>query len=84
MEVGTEPHVPLVQPPEALPAYHVFRESALDRLEKEYLQRLIRTARGSIKEACQLSGLGRTRLYTLMKKHELSRLDWGTVPSTPQ
>ena len=33
-------------------------------------------SRGSISEACRISGLGRTRLYSLLKKYEISRFDW--------
>ncbi len=55
-----------------LPSFKDYRDLA----EQEYLQKLIRQTQGSIKEACKLSGLGRTRLYTLMKKYNISRLGW--------
>ncbi|MCD6390159.1 MAG: sigma-54-dependent Fis family transcriptional regulator [Desulfobulbaceae bacterium] len=61
---------------QALPVFKQYRDQALALAEKEYFQRLIRQTRGNIKEACKLSGLGRTRLYTLMKKHNISRLGW--------
>lgn len=44
--------------------------------EKRYFRDLMALTRGSIKEACRISGLGRTRLYTLMKKHGISRPGW--------
>jgi len=50
------------------------RERALAEVEQKYLQDLISLTRGNIKQACQISGLGRTRLYTLMKKYKISRI----------
>ena len=44
--------------------------------EKKYVLELLSFTNGSIKEACRLSGLGRTWLYTLMKKYGISRLGW--------
>ncbi|MBN2123378.1 MAG: sigma-54-dependent Fis family transcriptional regulator [Deltaproteobacteria bacterium] len=58
------------------PTYREIRESAIEQAEKKYLQELVSFTRGSIKEACRVSGLGRTRLYTLLKKHGISRLGW--------
>jgi len=46
-----------------------FREAGLVRLEKEYLVSLLQAAAGNISEACRVSGLSRSRLYTLLKKH---------------
>ncbi len=48
-----------------------FREAALARLEKDYLQSLMQTTSGNIGEACRISGLSRSRLYTLLKKHQI-------------
>jgi two-component system NtrC family response regulator len=59
-----------------LPHFKQYRDKAVDLAEQQYLQQLVRQTRGNIKEACQVSGLGRTRLYTLMKKHSISRLGW--------
>jgi len=61
------------------PRFKDYKENLLDEGEKEYLQELMAFTKGSIKEACQISGLGRTWLYTLLKKHGISRLGW---PST--
>ncbi|MDY6989489.1 MAG: sigma-54 dependent transcriptional regulator [Thermodesulfobacteriota bacterium] len=60
----------------AYPKYRDFRDAALAEAEKRYFQDLMSLTRGSIKEACRVSGLGRTRLYTLMKKHSISRTGW--------
>jgi two-component system NtrC family response regulator len=46
-----------------------FREAGLARLEKEYLASLMQRTNGNISEACRISGLSRSRLYTLLKKH---------------
>ncbi|VFQ45560.1 sigma-54-dependent transcriptional regulator [Desulfoluna butyratoxydans] len=55
------------------------REEVLTQADQAYLKHLMRVTRGNIKEACQVSGLGRTRLYTLMKKYGISRLGWSTA-----
>jgi len=47
------------------------RESVCAREEKEYLQHLINKTRGNIRQACEISGLQRARLYQLFKKHDI-------------
>ena len=59
-----------------LPRYREFRQSVVDEAEKKYLRNLMALAHGNIKKACHLAGLGRTRLYTLLKKHAVSRFGW--------
>ena len=39
------------------------------RMEQEYLEGLLASSNGNIKEACALSGLSRARLYQLIKQH---------------
>jgi two-component system NtrC family response regulator len=65
---------------DALPPFKQFRQNAMDRLDREYLEALIFLSRGNLIEAGRISGLGRTRLYVLLKKsqgrlHEGER--WG-------
>lgn len=60
----------------SLPKLQDFRQAAIAKAESQYLHNLMSLTRGSIKEACQISGLGRTRLYILMKKYKISRLGW--------
>jgi two-component system NtrC family response regulator len=48
-----------------------FREAELARIEKEYLSSLLRRTNGEVGEACRISGLSRSRLYTLLKKYGL-------------
>jgi len=55
------------------PKYREFRRARLAEAQKTYLMELMALTRGDMKQACQISGLGRTRLYTLMKKHGISR-----------
>ncbi|MFP4501518.1 MAG: sigma-54-dependent transcriptional regulator [Candidatus Hydrogenedentota bacterium] len=42
-----------------------------DQFEAEYLKELSRRAEGNIESACQLSGLSRPHVYSLLKKHGL-------------
>jgi two-component system NtrC family response regulator len=48
-----------------------FRQSAYSDLEEMYLKNLLASSSGSIKEACMLSKLSRTRLYGLLKKYNI-------------
>ncbi|WDP90277.1 MAG: sigma-54-dependent Fis family transcriptional regulator [Desulfobacter sp.] len=41
------------------------------RLEKKYLERLLKEARGDRKAACLMSGLSQARLYALLSKYNL-------------
>ncbi len=47
------------------------RDAAADEAEKIYLQELLARTGGRIKTACEISGLSRSRLYTLFKKHNI-------------
>jgi two-component system NtrC family response regulator len=49
------------------------RENAINKVEQEYLQELMALTDGNIKQACQVSGLSRPRLYALLKKHNIIR-----------
>ncbi|MCP4345366.1 MAG: sigma-54-dependent Fis family transcriptional regulator [Desulfobacterales bacterium] len=52
-----------------------FREAAVSEAEEEYLVQLMSSVQGDIKEACQMSGLSRPRLYALLKKYNISRAE---------
>ena len=56
-----------------VPEFKEYRKQCLGHVERRYLERLLTEARGSIKEACRLSGLSRTRLYVLLKEHNISK-----------
>ena len=62
--------------PATPPPYREFKEKIISEAEKKYFRNLMSFTKGSIKEACQVSGLGRTQVYTLLKKHDISRLGW--------
>lgn len=42
-----------------------------DQFEKHYLEEMIRRSDGNIETACQISGLSRPHVYSLLKKHNL-------------
>ncbi|MGC8494813.1 MAG: helix-turn-helix domain-containing protein, partial [Syntrophobacteraceae bacterium] len=44
----------------------------LERTERQYLQDIIFSTQGGVKELCRKSGLSRTRLYERLKKYNLS------------
>lgn len=55
-----------------LPSLKDVRQHALDRVEKKYLKQLLSATKGDIQQACRISGLSRSRLYTLMKERNVS------------
>ncbi len=61
---GAEPSAPIGR-------MHEHREAALAKIEGDYLVGLLRSVGGDIPAACRISGLSRSRLYTLMKKHQV-------------
>jgi two-component system NtrC family response regulator len=60
-------------PVHALPSLQDFREEAVARAETQYLRDLMRIANKDIKEACAISGLSRSRLYSLLQKYGITR-----------
>ncbi len=56
-----------------LPTYKSYRETVLSKAEKVYFEKLLVQTGGNIKKACKVAGLGRTRLYTLLKKSGITR-----------
>jgi len=56
-----------------LPNLRDFRQAAMAKAEKQYLDNLLSLTQGHIKEACRISGVGRARLYELLKKHNVAR-----------
>ncbi|QJB57378.1 sigma-54 dependent transcriptional regulator [Pseudodesulfovibrio sp. zrk46] len=56
-----------------VPPFKSYRKECLAEVEVRYLKRLLAQTQGSIKDACRLSGLSRTRLYVLMKEHNISK-----------
>ena len=50
-----------------------FRQIALAEAEKKYLKNLMRNTAWNIKSACHISGLGRARLYQLLKNYDIAK-----------
>ncbi|MFH0998821.1 MAG: sigma-54 dependent transcriptional regulator [Pseudomonadota bacterium] len=79
-EIQSEFPVPELRPPpvtpfpltDGLPTLKNFRRSAYDQIEKQYLFRLMAETSEDIEKACKISGLGRSRLYSLLKHHSLT------------
>ncbi len=55
-----------------LPSIRDVRDEAVSEIETRYLRELLRQTRSDIPSACRVSGLSRSRLYGLLKKHEIS------------
>ncbi len=62
----------------AIPKYRIFRETVLSEMEKNYFQNLMKSTRGDIQSACELSGLSRSGLYAILKRYNISRMGWPT------
>lgn len=50
-----------------------YRESIWNQAEQQYLVQLMDKNRDDITAACEMSGLSQSRLYALLKKHQISR-----------
>lgn len=56
-----------------LPPLQDFRESIYIQAERQYLADLMDLTAGDIKEAIRISGLSQSRLYAILKKHQINR-----------
>jgi two-component system NtrC family response regulator len=61
------------KPAPTLPTLHDFRDNIYAQAEKQYLRDLMSLSGNDFNEACRLSGLSASRLYALLKNHELPR-----------
>ncbi|ACV68225.1 sigma-54-dependent transcriptional regulator [Desulfohalobium retbaense] len=59
------------QPQKSMPPLQDVRNQALSRAEKNYLQELVEFTNKDISSSCEISGLSRSRLYALLKKHDI-------------
>jgi two-component system NtrC family response regulator len=66
------PACPMLPVGGAFPLLQTVREAAIDKAEADYLHSLMCTAEGSMSKACSLSGISRSRLYELLKKHAIA------------
>jgi two-component system NtrC family response regulator len=58
---------------QSLPKLNDYREDIYNEAEKNYLFDLMALSGQNIQDACRISGLSQSRLYALLKKHEISR-----------
>ena len=58
--------------PGEIPNLQEFRCDIFTRAERDYLYDLVRRTGQNIAAACSLAGLSRSRLYSLLKKHQIS------------
>ena len=58
-----------------LPTLKEFRSAANVQAENKYLQQLASLAGHDVQKACRISGIGRSRLYGLLRKHKISLFD---------
>jgi two-component system NtrC family response regulator len=56
---------------EELPSIKELRDAVLAEAEVRYLTELLARTGGDIKECCRISGLSRSRLYSMLKKHDI-------------
>jgi two-component system, NtrC family, response regulator len=59
--------------PRSIPRLKEFREAIILENEKKYLHELLALTNGNINKACNISGLGRSRLYGLMKNYGIAK-----------
>ena len=57
-----------------LPKLHDYRDAVYNEAEKSYLHDLLALSEQDISAACHLSGLSQSRLYALLKKHDITRV----------
>lgn len=57
--------------PAQFPKLKAFRRTAAAEARRRYLRDLISSTGGNLKQICKVSGLSRSRLYELLKKHNL-------------
>ena len=55
-----------------MPKLRELREDVFFRAEYQYLHSLVSLTGRNIRKACELSGLSRSRLYTLLKKYQIT------------
>ena len=70
-------HAPRPADPDAMPAVSIdepfkdLRERWVDHLEREYVRAMLARHHGNVSAVAQASGLDRTYVHRLIRKHEL-------------
>ena len=59
--------------PSAVGSYKDFRQQVLAVAEREYFSQLMETSAWDIRRACEISGLGKSRLYAQLKHYGLEK-----------
>jgi transcriptional regulator of acetoin/glycerol metabolism len=62
-----------ISPLKQIPKLRELRETVFFRAEYLYLHNLVSLTGHNIHKACELSGLSRSRLYTLLKKYQITQ-----------
>lgn len=57
---------------QSLPPLKTFRKTAAEKAERHYLHDLLSVSGRDIANACHISGLSRSRLYEILKKHQMT------------
>ena len=65
--------VALLHHPGPFPDYKTFRQDVLHIAEELYFGRLMERCTWDVKQACELSGLRKSRIYAQIKKYELDK-----------
>ena len=71
----TPPHLILQEQEKELPSLKEYRQMLYADIEKHYLEKLLHAAKGDIGKACTIAGVGRSRLYGLLKEHAIATPD---------
>ena len=62
----------ILESPTGLPNLKDYRDTAIEKSEHQYLKKLMTLTQKNIKEACRMSGLSRSRMYSLLKKYKIA------------
>ncbi len=65
--------------PDKPPQWKEIRKTAVSAAEQVYLKDLIASVGGNIDKACRISGLSRSRFYTLLRKYRPSDERWPSL-----
>ncbi len=71
-EQGSHSQEPTAPDEDEFPPLRELREKTVSTMEKKYLEELYKRSNADIPLALRFSGLSRTRLYELLKKHSMS------------
>lgn len=71
-ETTAQPAPPSFKAPEALVPFKEYRRQLTAEIEHHYLRRLLKVTGGDMIRACTISGLSRSRLYDLLKIHNMT------------